>query len=370
MAWTFNPASWTNGVTVPHVADFQAMAADLHTWGGNVDAGGNQLVNLHGLASPDPYTTTSTTANYVSLACGLNGASAIAQRYLGNATLGVTYCAGFASIVPATSHGTENGALLATVQSLSDWSLGSGTIAVAGTFYALAGVQGANLGAINPVMSDLGYGASGHGVLMSNEFDVNINNVNTFVQAITFSGACTTNPTSNSCWMRMYSLDAFSLNPTHMMPYGLDLAAGAASVAIQIGQTRITSPATNQNSMPLRFLAYTSSSTQPSADMFVDYGGTLNLHSTGGALYSGGLYHSVDGSLLLAQAGGTLAVKVTSNGTSYFNGGNVVIGGTAATAPLQVVGLVTYASDSAAGTGGLTAGALYKDSSGGVHVKL
>ena len=64
------------------------------------------------------------------------------------------------------------------------------------------------------------------------------------------------------------------------------------------------------------------------------------------------------------------------NGTSLLErmrvmqSGNVGIGTAAPTSPLQVVGLVTYASDAAAGTGGLTAGALYKDSTGGVHVKL
>jgi hypothetical protein len=50
--------------------------------------------------------------------------------------------------------------------------------------------------------------------------------------------------------------------------------------------------------------------------------------------------------------------------------GNVGIGTASPTSPLHVVGLVTYASDSAAGTAGLTAGALYKDSTGGLHVKL
>ena len=48
----------------------------------------------------------------------------------------------------------------------------------------------------------------------------------------------------------------------------------------------------------------------------------------------------------------------------------VGIGTIAPTSPLQVVGVPTYASDAAAGTAGLTAGAFYKDSTGGVHVKL
>lgn len=51
-------------------------------------------------------------------------------------------------------------------------------------------------------------------------------------------------------------------------------------------------------------------------------------------------------------------------------GGFVGINTTAPTSPLQVVGLVTYASDALAGSGGLTSGALYKDSTGGLHVKL
>lgn len=50
--------------------------------------------------------------------------------------------------------------------------------------------------------------------------------------------------------------------------------------------------------------------------------------------------------------------------------GNVGIGTNTPTAPLQVVGTPTYASDAAAGSGGLTAGAMYKHSDGSLHIKL
>jgi hypothetical protein len=50
--------------------------------------------------------------------------------------------------------------------------------------------------------------------------------------------------------------------------------------------------------------------------------------------------------------------------------GQVGIGVTSPTSKLHVVGLPTYASDAAAGTGGLTSGAFYLDASGGVHAKL
>jgi hypothetical protein len=49
--------------------------------------------------------------------------------------------------------------------------------------------------------------------------------------------------------------------------------------------------------------------------------------------------------------------------------GKLGIGTISPTSPLHVV-LATYASDAAAGSAGLTAGAFYKDSSGGVHTKL
>jgi hypothetical protein len=61
---------------------------------------------------------------------------------------------------------------------------------------------------------------------------------------------------------------------------------------------------------------------------------------------------------------------VDTNPTIFVQTSKVGIATTAPTSILHVVGLPTYASDAAAGTGGLTAGAFYKDSTGGVHVKL
>lgn len=50
--------------------------------------------------------------------------------------------------------------------------------------------------------------------------------------------------------------------------------------------------------------------------------------------------------------------------------GAMGVGTALPTAPLQVVGTPTYASDAAAGTGGLTAGAVYKHSDGSLWTKL
>jgi hypothetical protein len=62
-------------------------------------------------------------------------------------------------------------------------------------------------------------------------------------------------------------------------------------------------------------------------------------------------------------AGPTYDVFVSSSG-------QVGVGTSAPTSPLQVMGIPTYSSDSAAGSGGLTTGAIFKDSSGGLHIKL
>jgi hypothetical protein len=80
--------------------------------------------------------------------------------------------------------------------------------------------------------------------------------------------------------------------------------------------------------------------------------------------------NSGSGKLRIVNTNGNAAVSSSVKGIILDLNGNVGIGTATPTAPLQVVGLVTYASDAAAGTGGLTAGALYKDSGGGVHVKL
>ena len=72
---------------------------------------------------------------------------------------------------------------------------------------------------------------------------------------------------------------------------------------------------------------------------------------------------------------GAQALTLYTNGSgnsrvTILSGGNFGIGTTSPTSPLQVVGVPTYASDAAAGTGGLTAGAAYKHSDGSAWWKL
>ena len=53
------------------------------------------------------------------------------------------------------------------------------------------------------------------------------------------------------------------------------------------------------------------------------------------------------------------------------SGGFIGIGGiTSPTATLCIGNVATYSSDAAAAAGGLAAGAIYKDSAGGLHIKL
>lgn len=50
MSWLFNPSGWTNGVTIPFVADYQNIAADIQTAGANRDSGGYGIPNSSFLA--------------------------------------------------------------------------------------------------------------------------------------------------------------------------------------------------------------------------------------------------------------------------------------------------------------------------------
>lgn len=45
MSWLFDPSAWINGTTIPMILDYQHIAADLHTFGANVDAAGYGLAN-------------------------------------------------------------------------------------------------------------------------------------------------------------------------------------------------------------------------------------------------------------------------------------------------------------------------------------
>ena len=44
--YQFNPASWTDGTTIPHASDFQNIAADIATFGGTCGAAGYGLTGL------------------------------------------------------------------------------------------------------------------------------------------------------------------------------------------------------------------------------------------------------------------------------------------------------------------------------------
>lgn len=53
MAWSsFNPTSWTNGVTIPQVSDYEGIYNDLRTRGGNVDGAGYGRSNTSYVALP------------------------------------------------------------------------------------------------------------------------------------------------------------------------------------------------------------------------------------------------------------------------------------------------------------------------------
>ena len=116
---------------------------------------------------------------------------------------------------------------------------------------------------------------------------------------------------------------------------------------------------------------------------------TASTSTYGGLGYkTGSTYWYWDGSMFstvnLATAGGTPppgsdkqiafnASNVWAASASLnwdYNNARLGIGTASPTSPLHVVGIPTFASDSAAGTAGLTAGAFWKDSTGNLHVKL
>jgi hypothetical protein len=49
MPWLYDPSTWVDNVTIPHVVDYQHIADDIHRWGATVDGGVYSLVNLGGM---------------------------------------------------------------------------------------------------------------------------------------------------------------------------------------------------------------------------------------------------------------------------------------------------------------------------------
>jgi len=99
------------------------------------------------------------------------------------------------------------------------------------------------------------------------------------------------------------------------------------------------------------------------------YNGSNNIYRNNG--FASQIQHLLGAMLFATAPSGTVGgVATLTERMRITNAGNVGIGTTNPTSKLQVVGLPTYASDSAAGTGGLTSGAFYADATGGLHVKL
>lgn len=99
--WEFDPSAWVNGTTIVTVADYQEIASDLHTRGGNVDGAGygranTAFVNLIPGALPGT-TYTATGASWL---------AGVATLTIGGHAIGVRQLVTISGILPAGYNGT------------------------------------------------------------------------------------------------------------------------------------------------------------------------------------------------------------------------------------------------------------------------
>ena len=149
MSWKFNPSAWVDGVTIPHVLDYQNIAADISVQGANVDGGGYGRSNLGWLtlrAGELPGTGHGVT--------GASWASGTATVTLGSHLITVGQHVQIGSVIPA-GYNSPDAVITATSGTTISYALvanpgtytSGGTVSV-GTSPAVAGMlayQGATL---------------------------------------------------------------------------------------------------------------------------------------------------------------------------------------------------------------------------------
>ena len=137
MGWSFDPSAWSDGVTIPHVADFQHIASDMHTRGATVDGGGYGRANT-GFITLLPGALPGTVYNVTAA----SWAGGVATLTIGGHALQVNQLVTVSGITPSGYNGTVT--VTAITGTTASFALASnpGTYVSGGTVLAGGAVPG------------------------------------------------------------------------------------------------------------------------------------------------------------------------------------------------------------------------------------